>query len=81
MFNPPGDLLGNLLNIPAEFGQPDFPSWMGTVSWNDAVKLKCLKCLQCGRPLVRKTISAAALDQAPEVEQERFKVPRILGED
>ena len=25
--------------------------------------------------------AAAALDQAPEVEQERFKVPRILGED
>ena len=25
--------------------------------------------------------AAAALDQAPEVEQQRFKVPRILGED
>ena len=24
---------------------------------------------------------AAALDQAPEVEQQRFKVPRILGEE
>jgi aspartyl-tRNA(Asn)/glutamyl-tRNA(Gln) amidotransferase subunit C len=25
--------------------------------------------------------AAAALDQAPEVEQQRFKVPRILGEE